>query len=54
MANEIVGRGWAFPLQIGSQGGFALTNQRSELEQAVRIILTTAPGQRVMRPTFGA
>jgi len=53
MAQDIIGRGWAFPPRIGPQGGLALTNERSELEQAIEIILSTAPGQRVMRPTFG-
>ena len=53
MTNQIVGRGWIFPPRIGPQGGVALTNDRSELDQAIGIILTTAPGQRVMRPTFG-
>jgi uncharacterized protein len=53
MREEIVGRGWAFPLQIDARGGFALTNERSEIEQAILIILATCPGARVMRPTFG-
>ncbi len=53
MTNEIVGRGWAFPPRIGPQGGFALTNDRNELDEAIEAILTTALGQRVMRPTFG-
>jgi phage baseplate assembly protein W len=53
MSNEVVGRGWVFPPQIGPQGGLALTNDRNELEQSIQIILTTSPGQRVMRPTFG-
>lgn len=54
MRKEIVGRGWAFPPKIGPQGGLALTSEYNELDQAIRIILTTAPGQRVMRPTFGS
>ncbi len=53
MSTEIIGKGWAFPPKIGPQGGLALTSERSELDQAIRIILGTAPGQRVMRPTFG-
>jgi hypothetical protein len=53
MSKEIVGSGWAFPPRIDQQGGLALTNERSELVQAIYIILTTSPGQRVMRPTFG-
>ncbi|MCB8967242.1 MAG: GPW/gp25 family protein [Ardenticatenaceae bacterium] len=53
MSNEIVGRGWSFPPRIGPQGGFLLTHEANELDQAIQIILTTAPGQRVMRTQFG-
>ena len=53
MKADIVGRGWAFPPEIGAQGGLVLTDERSEIEQAIKIILLTAPGQRVMRPLFG-
>ena len=53
MTNEIVGRGWAFPPQIGMQGGLALTSPQNEIEQAIRVILSTSPGERVMRPSFG-
>ncbi len=53
MTQTIVGRGWAFPLKIGPQGGLALTGDRDELDQSIQVILTTSPGQRVMRPNFG-
>jgi phage baseplate assembly protein W len=53
MSKEFIGIGWAFPPRIDPQGGLALTNERNELDQAILIILGTAPGQRVMRPTFG-
>ena len=53
MPKEIVGKGWAFPPQTNAQGGLALTNEQNELSQAIFIILSTSPGQRVMRPTFG-
>lgn len=53
MTQEITGQGWAFPPRIDAQGGMAVTNDRTELDQAIRIILMTTPGQRVMRPTFG-
>ena len=52
MPQEIVGRGWAFPPKVGPQGRLSLTDERSEIEQAVLIILLTTPGERVMRPTF--
>lgn len=51
--NPIIGRGWSFPPRIGIQGGLALTTDRSELDQAIEIILSTYPGERVMRPDFG-
>ena len=53
MTNPIIGSGWTFPPRIDAQGGISLTNEFSELEQAIQIILSTSPGQRVMRPTFG-
>jgi len=53
MAKDIVGSGWTFPPRIDAQGGLALTNEFNELDQAILIILSTSPGQRVMRPTFG-
>lgn len=53
MENEIIGCGWTFPPKIDSQGRLALTNQRNELQQSIMVILSTSPGQRVMRPTFG-
>ncbi|MCB8982478.1 MAG: GPW/gp25 family protein [Ardenticatenaceae bacterium] len=50
---DLIGSGWAFPPTIDPQGGVALTRATSEIEQAIRIILLTPLGQRVMRPTFG-
>jgi phage baseplate assembly protein W len=50
---EFLGRGLAFPLQYDPRGGIALTRGESEIEQAIRIVLLTAPGERVMRPEFG-
>jgi hypothetical protein len=53
MTDSIIGHGWAFPPKIDAQGGLALTDRASEIRQAILIILSTSPGQRVMRPTFG-
>lgn len=52
-AQEIIGSGWAFPPRVDPQGGMAMTHERNELVQAIYIILSTSPGQRVMRPAFG-
>lgn len=53
MAHEFVGSGWAFPLQLDRTGGFALVTDDREIEQAIRLILGTAYGERPMRPDFG-
>lgn len=53
MADDLIGQGWAFPLHIDAQGGLAMTSAFNELEQAMRIVLSTAPGERLMRPNFG-
>lgn len=52
-SHDIIGCGWSFPPRVDSQGGLAISNEHNELDQAIIIILSTYPGQRVMRPTFG-
>ncbi|MHB0858031.1 MAG: GPW/gp25 family protein [Anaerolineae bacterium] len=53
MANPIIGRGWRFPPALDERGTIALASDESEIDQSIQIILSTAPGQRVMRPEFG-
>ena len=53
MSNPLIGRGWRFPPTVDECGAIALTDDDCEIEQAIRIILGTLPGQRVMRPEFG-
>lgn len=53
MAEEFIGSGWAFPLRVDHGGGIALVSREREIEEAIRLILTTAPGERPMRPDFG-
>lgn len=53
MSDKLIGKGWAFPPQVDAQGHIALVGNDTELEQSIRIILATQPGERVMRPTFG-
>lgn len=52
-SREFLGQGLAFPLQIDPRGGIALASGERDIEQAIRIVLATAPGERVMRPQFG-
>jgi uncharacterized protein len=53
MRNEFVGAGWAYPLQLDQTGAFALVSDEREIEQAIRLIIGTAYGERPMRPDFG-
>lgn len=53
MASEFVGAGWAFPLELDQTGSFALVTDEREIEQAIRLIIGTAFGERPMRPDFG-
>jgi phage baseplate assembly protein W len=50
---EFIGRGWAFPLRTDATGRIALVSREREIEEAIRLILGTAPGERPMRPEFG-
>src|SRR5690554_7136190 len=50
---EYLGRGLAFPLQVNPRGEIALASGERDIEQSIRIILGTIPGERVMRPEFG-
>jgi hypothetical protein len=52
--DDYIGAGWAFPLRINSRGGIALVRREQELEEAMRLILATYPGERPMRPEFGS
>jgi len=53
VAGNIIGKGWAFPPRLDQRGQIAVVDGPTEIEQAIRIILNTSPGQRVMRPEFG-
>jgi uncharacterized protein len=53
MIADFVGAGWNFPLQVDATGGIALATQARDIEQAIELILRTAPGERPMRPEFG-
>lgn len=51
--NELIGTGISFPLQADQRGVLALSHGVTDIEQAIRLILGTAPGERPMRPEFG-
>lgn len=51
---EFLGTGWAFPVGISSAGEIATASDEDDIRQAIRIILGTTPGERMMRPDFGS
>jgi phage baseplate assembly protein W len=50
---SFLGRGWRFPIQPDAGGGLGYVEGGPNIEQSLRILLMTALGERVMRPTFG-
>ncbi len=50
---SFVGRGISFPMAVDRDGSVRLTRGTENLDASVRVILSTAPGERLMRPQFG-
>lgn len=49
-----LGAGWAFPFDLAADGAAQTARHEEDVRQAILIILGTNPGERVMRPSFGA
>lgn len=52
-SQAFLGSGLSFPLRTDARGQVALVSGADDVEQSIRIILGTRPGERVMRPNFG-
>ena len=50
---SFVGRGFRWPMGVDHTGSIALSDGPEDLDRSIRIVLLTAPGERVMRPKFG-
>ncbi|MBN1812228.1 MAG: GPW/gp25 family protein [Anaerolineae bacterium] len=53
MGQEFLGVGWKFPVQLDERGEIALSRYEEDVREAIWIVLSTAPGERLMRPDFG-
>jgi phage baseplate assembly protein W len=53
-SKAFLGEGWSFPIAVDVTGEIAVSLYEDDVQQAIRIILGTEPGERVMRPDFGA
>ena len=54
---SFLGTGWAFPVTFHkkppSQSGVDMASDVRDIEQSLTILLSTRPGERVMRPDYG-
>lgn len=53
VSRNFYGRGWPFPVRPMPNGGPPLVGGDDKIRQSIWLILSTAPGERVMRPDFG-
>jgi phage baseplate assembly protein W len=54
LEKDFLGVGWAYPAHLAADDTLAMAAYEEDIRQAIRIILGTNPGERVMRPDFGA
>jgi uncharacterized protein len=50
---DFLGRGVGFPVRTGVHGRLELVGADEKIRQSIWIVLSTAPGERQMRPDFG-
>jgi hypothetical protein len=51
---SFIGRGLAWPMGVDHTGALRMTGGAEDLDRSMRVVLATAPGERVMRPQFGS
>ena len=52
-ARAFLGAGWAAPMAVNGRGGIALASGEAAIARSIELILSTAKGERRMRPHFG-
>lgn len=50
---DFIGRGISFPLRVDQSGSIAMSAGPEDLFSSIKMVLSTAPGERLMRPEFG-
>jgi hypothetical protein len=53
LRRPFLGVGWKFPLQVTPTGAIATSSEEQKIEESILLILSTAPGERLMLPDFG-
>lgn len=49
---NFLGRGWKYPLSF-TKAGVLMSEAEDDIDESLRILLTTYPGERIMHPDFG-
>lgn len=52
--DDFLGRGWDFPPTFTVAGGVRMVEGLSDVQQSLRILLSTTIGERLLHPTFGS
>ena len=52
-ANTFIGRGIAFPMRVDHTGAIAMVSGPQDIDRSIVMVLSTAKGERLMRPQFG-
>src|SRR3954454_11072370 len=52
-SNTFIGRGIAFPMRVDHTGAIAMTSGAEDIDRSIVMVLSTAKGERLMRPQFG-
>jgi len=50
---SFIGRGISWPMGVDHTGALRMSEGPADLDRSIRVVLATAPGERVMRPEFG-
>ena len=50
LRRPFLGIGWKFPLQVTPTGAIATSSEEQRIEESILLILSTAPGERLMLP----
>ena len=54
MSNEFIGRGWSFPPTFSADiGKLQMLEEEADIASSLEILLSTAPGERVLQPFYG-
>ena len=53
MPGSFLGTGWKLPIAVDDRGRIEMVSDDESVRQSIWTILSTVPGERVMRPDFG-